>query len=169
MKDLSIRHAPNQRLILTNALYNPNPKTKQTPYQCPSQCIPYSLSPAPLPRDLCETRNIVLSCDHVLLRIYFLVVVVFVVLSSAFLVVEVAFEVVFAVVVTPAAGALVVVALAAAAVLTPAAGALEEEELAPETLAEVARVVPEPAARVLEATELELELELPDPDDAVFQ
>ena len=96
---------------------------------------------------------------RVLIRNYFLVVVVFlVVLSSAFLVVEVAFEVICAVVLTVAAGALVVVAPATE---------LEDEVLAPEAL--VASVVPEAAASVLEVTELELVLELALPEDAVFQ
>jgi hypothetical protein len=81
-----------------------------------------------------------------------------VVLSSAFLVVEVGFEVICAVVLTVAAGALVVVAPATE---------LDAEVLAPDAL--VARVVLDAAARVLEVTELELELELAVPDDAVFQ
>ena len=111
------------------------------------------------PSDLCGIRGSILSCSHVLIRNYFLVVVVFlVVLSSAFLVVEVAFEVICAVVLTVAAGALVVVAPATE---------LEDEVLAPEAL--VASVVPEAAASVLEVTELELVLELALPEDAVFQ
>ena len=80
------------------------------------------------------------------------------VLSSAFLVVEVGFEVICAVVLTVAAGALVVVAPATE---------LDAEVLAPDAL--VARVVLDAAARVLEVIELELELELAVPDDAVFQ
>ena len=98
------------------------------------------------PSDLCGIRDSILSCGHVLIRNYFLVVVVFlVVLSSAFLVVEVAFEVIRAVVLTVAAGALVVVAPATE---------LEDEALAPEAL--VARVVPEAATRVLEVTDKSL-------------
>lgn len=114
------------------------------------------------PSDLCGIRHLLVSCSHVLLRDYLLVVVVvfLVVLSSAFLVVEVGFEVIFAVVLTVAAGALVVVAPATE---------LEAVVLAPDAL--VVRVVPDAAARVLEVTELELELELElaVPDDAVFQ
>lgn len=94
-----------------------------------------------------------------------------VVLSSAFLVVEVAFEVICAVVLTVAAGALEVVALAAELALAMAAG-VEAPDDAPDAalaLAEVARVVPEGAARALEAAKPELVLELADPDDAVFQ
>lgn len=121
--------------------------------------IPFPNASLVEPSDLCGIRDSILSCGHVLIRNYFLVVVVFlVVLSSAFLVVEVAFEVICAVVPTVAAGALVVVAPATE---------LEAEVLAPEAL--VASVVPEAAARVLEVTELELVLELALPEDAVFQ
>ena len=115
------------------------------------------------PSDLCEMRDPISSWGHVPIRNYFLVVVVFlVVLSSVFLVVEVAFEVICAVVLMVAAGALVVVA----PVVELEAGVLAPEAL-DAALALVARVVPEPAASVLEATELVLVLAVP--EDAVFQ
>jgi hypothetical protein len=87
----------------------------------------------------------------------------------------VAFAVVIAVELTVAAGALVEVALEARLVLAMAAGALETEALDPEVLgaalalAEVASVVPDAAATLLETTELVELVELADPDDAVFQ
>jgi hypothetical protein len=139
----------------------------------PVPLVMYPMIPLPNaslvePSNLCETHDLILSCGHVSLRDHFLVVVVFlVVLSSAFLIVEVAFEVICVVVLTVAAGALVVEAAATELELTLAAG-VEAPDAALE-LAEVARVVPDGAARALGVAELELVLELADPDDAVCQ
>lgn len=162
------RHSP------INALCMHNPETKLLVLPVPIMvCLmiphPQRLAVPALARFVISWYRAVFSC----LKFYFLVVEVFlVVLSSAFLVVVAAFDdVILATVLTEATGALVVVAPAAK--LGLAAGALEADALASETLdaaltlAEVARVVPDTAAIVLDVAELELELA--DPDDAVFQ